>query len=142
MRLQHVLQSRPDWYDRNPVSLIRSFYVPALPPHAATTRWTYTVPAGKKFAVQTIQLNLIRDGATATPAVATINAALTPAAGGGDVALLVESPLGTLGAADQCTLGTTMVMAAGDALSGTSADASTGGTFSIMCAMTGLQFDA
>ena len=52
MRLSSLASARPAYYDRNATSVFLS-YAQALAPHATpTTRWTYTVPSGKKLLIE------------------------------------------------------------------------------------------
>ena len=49
MRLYTVTTSRAAPYDRTPITRVNTYVAGAQAPHATTQRWTYTVPAGKKF---------------------------------------------------------------------------------------------
>ncbi len=142
MRLFAQLPARPDWYDRNP--LVVSAYVEtgAVAPHAATTRWTYTVPAGKKTA---LQIGSAWCGAvTLAAAVGDVSAFLQYTPSGGVAAGIVQP--GFFGVAadlkDSMIAGATMVMLAGDSLLGRDYDTRTGGTCAFRTAFQGLEFDA
>lgn len=48
MRLGSLASARPAAFDRNPVQTIKQYAAFSVAPHVYTTRWTYTVPAGKR----------------------------------------------------------------------------------------------
>lgn len=56
-----------NWYDRKIKNINLNYDSGALAPHGATTRWTYTVPEGRKAFLEMLQLDMIRfDAATLT----------------------------------------------------------------------------
>lgn len=65
MKLTHVLQSRPAWWDRNPV-ITGIDYNAQVGPHAQTTRATYTAPGGKKALITSQRAGLIRAAVAGT----------------------------------------------------------------------------
>lgn len=119
------------WYDRNPLSIVRSYLNP-LANSAATTRWTYTVPANRKAYVELAQLCIFK---------AAVNTAFTSARcvlnyvpfGGSNTELMVcylytnvvgdtnSNAIGQsmlLGEGDVLTFQTTVICTAGEAYTG------------------------
>lgn len=67
MRAQHLQQTRPQWYDRNPLVIVQLASLFAVPPFGPTISWSYTVPANRKFVVESTQATIWRDTAAAAP---------------------------------------------------------------------------
>jgi hypothetical protein len=142
MRIQNVRASRPDWYDRNPVMVGNIYGGDALAPHALTTRFTYTVPTGKKCYLEYGQLKVTRDGATATPVKAGCDFPITAGISTTPILGIASIISGTLGATDNQTLGAAIILVAAFAFTGSTFDTSTGGTCGYIVTFKGTEFDA
>ncbi len=59
-------QSRPAYYDRNPVIQDTGNFLTGAAPHALTTRASYTVPTGKKALVADTYVHVLRRTAATT----------------------------------------------------------------------------
>jgi len=121
--------ARKEWYDRNPASKADSFGA-TLVPHAETVRKTYTVPAGKKAMVESLQARVIR--VTAATAAGTPYASWRITPSGGSVSSFLRALLITGQNAvkdeDKVSIGTTLTLFAGDKLEAATFDDSTAGT--------------
>lgn len=142
MRFQHVLQSRPDWYDRGAVAVFTGYNAGGVAPHAGTQRWTYTVAAGKKLAIQCFDAQILRITAAAAVAEYGIILQYVPSGGGGGYIVQPNSVDNAVSAGEDRILGSTMVLTSGDVISAITYDGSTGGTVSYNVSFQGLLFDA
>lgn len=142
MRIQHAQQTRPDWYDRTPVARALAYAIDLVAPHAETTRWTYTVPAGKKFTLQIGTALLQVQAAGAGNASRFVTITYTPSGGAATRLFFVAYYGNTVGQGQSVPVGATAVLLPGDVLFGTTADASVGGTMVYAVTMQGLEFDA
>jgi hypothetical protein len=142
MRVYAVTTARADWYDRNPIARANAYNATGIIPHAASTRWTYTVPAGKKFALQTAYASLMRDASATTLSYSRATVFYTPS-GGSQVFIIATDNLdNTVGSIQSLSIGGTTTMLAGDAIRGETADLSTGGSMVYRINSQGLEFDA
>jgi hypothetical protein len=131
----------PD-YDRNPVARANSYSTAGVGPHSGAVRWSYTVPSGKKTRVANLVVKLIRDGASGTPGMAAAFINYTPNGGAAVSVLIGYQNSGAVNALDGQAVGSSMVLLPGDAISGQTSDASTGGSFTYLLTWTGTEFDA
>lgn len=60
MRASQVQSARLHYYDRSPINRTFVFAIAATAPHAYTVQWTYTVPAGRKAMIDSIQAYIRR----------------------------------------------------------------------------------
>ena len=128
MRFGTVLSSRPVYYDRAPLDVLEAYSAATVAPHAATTRWTYTVPTNRKAFIEgTDVINMI-DGTVTTAGLAQAAIQVTPSGGGGTTVMngaMIQTVIGQSVVLDQPSLG---LLQPGDALSCFTADPGTGGT--------------
>lgn len=61
MRVSSYAVARPIYYDRNSSTKGKTYQASAVAPHTTTTRWTYTVPAGKAAYVEALNAMIYRD---------------------------------------------------------------------------------
>lgn len=103
------------WYDRNPSSIFRS-YVNPLANHAATTRWTYTVPTNRKAYVELAQIYIQK--ALANTAFTSARGVLNYVPFGGSNAELMVTYLYTnvQGDKDQNAIGQSILLNEGDVI--------------------------
>lgn len=130
------------WYDRNPISSIFEF-VGSLAPHAKTYWWAYTVPKNKKAFAEAIMCRVNR---------ATVAAPAVQAECGIEVQLLNNAALtgflrlnlfgNTIDDHDTIIVGNSVMLQAGEKITGYTFDISTGGSvdYNLTCKIT--EFDA
>lgn len=128
---------RLEWYDRNPQLTRLAYNVGAVAPHAATTRATYTVPSGKKAIVTTVSLQVLRESAAAPVG---LSGCLFGQAGGtSGTAYMLKNNVGD---SQTLYLGTTALVAAGEDVTISSVDLSTGGTHRFSMFVSVVEFNA
>jgi hypothetical protein len=141
MRLTNVGSSRPNFYDRNPLTPTTTGNQSNLvAPHGNTTRWTYTVPTARKALVGSVHASTNRE-TVAAPAAAQrsfVQRNAAPSSFFADAYLLNN----TVGAVAQSSVSGGAIILAGDAIAGSDADASTGGTCSFQTDCLVTEFDA
>jgi hypothetical protein len=135
--------SRPDWYDRNPKSVVLSSQA-VYSPHGTTQRWTYTVPAGKKAIFELAQLTMRRITVGTVFSGQNCYMSLTPNGGSPYQILYCELLNASPAIGDKELVSTqgTIVLCTGDAISVSDQDAGTGGTIEFTEIMKYTEFDA
>lgn len=134
--------SRPAWFDRNPVQVPKNYYSTAIAPHTLTTRWTYTVPTGKKALLEFALVKAIRSVAATTAGTVYAYLSLTPSGLTVVVLGVIELMANSVGDHDASLVGQSIVLGAGDALLAATLDTSTGGTVDYSLAAKLTEFDA
>ena len=140
MRVASLGVARPAYYDRNATSLFQS-YLAQIAPHATTTRYTYTVSAGKKVYLEHVGSRVLRTSAAAPVGQFGIEQQVTD--GTKQILLserysldntvnLVQDDIRVLG----CTI------YAGETVSGVTLDSSTGGLVQYWVSIKGTLYDA
>jgi len=119
---------RLEWYDRNPYHRFQSYMNNNTAPHGVTTRWTYTVPTGKKAFVEGAQTYIHRITAAAPVGLVQVVIYVTPSGGGMSAFLLSQLITNNVGDKDHTEIGGGPVLYPGDAIEGQTSDVSTGGT--------------
>lgn len=138
----NILVARPEWYDRAPRIEHLSYATQGIAPHADVVRFAYTVPAGKKFALQQMLCLTVRDAVAAPVGLATARLRGTPATGGGGGYLSSEFIGNVVGNGYAITNAGVVVCLPGDLIEGMTSDASTGGTVFYRINLQGISFDA
>ena len=135
MRVANVFSGRPQAYDRNPLAISVDADLGLIGPHAITQRWSYTVPAARKFQATSVFGRCQRATAATTP-----GRALTTVL---DAGTLFTAAIYTnvAGDKDSAALGTGPFYAAGLLVRGYTSDASTGGTMDYTNSLRGVEFD-
>ena len=129
MRVGHLQPTRPEWYDRNPLTLGQVYQADAVSGGAGgTARWSYTVPAGKKCYIDGLMAYLYV--AALRTAGGFHGAVITYIAGGGaggTVDLLNLRVYDNVrGAGKEIAIGAQGMMQAGDRILGSDYSATTG----------------
>jgi hypothetical protein len=142
MRTGQPIIGRPAWYDRNPVHVTKSYVGSAVAPHSATSRWSYTVPSGKKAMVELLRGSAIRDAAANTVDEVWIYIQLIP--GGQSAAYIIFTRLLTNNVGDKVefSIGQSMILLPGDQIFAYTADSSTGGAVHYELTAKITEFDA
>jgi len=142
MRIVYPPGARTEFYDRNPIQIQGVYEARAIAPHAQTTRWTYTVPAGKKMYAGSLFCGIVCDTDQTGGGECDSSIAMTPS--GGAVGGLLRASMAfsstTTGRAEPAVGGGYFL--AGDALLGRTEDLGTGGTISYLVSLQGTEFDA
>jgi len=115
-------------YDRAPASVSKVYSAAGVAPHGETTRFTYTVPAGKLALVASVVASAVR--VTAAAPVGYAFAAVKLNDGTVNAPIVIAAEIGNTVDSDARMNGTPQLVAlAGTVITGTTADGSTGGTF-------------
>lgn len=118
---------RPQYFDRNAASQYQDFDTGSVAPHAFTTRWTFTVPAGKLAYIELASAGEHRQTAATTAGLA--HAVVSASDGVTSVPLAFTTTFNnTVGASDHANSGAPTVMRPGYSATGQTLDQSTGGT--------------
>jgi hypothetical protein len=133
---------RQPWYDRNPVEKALVYTAATVAPHADMTRWTYTVPSGKKFMLQTGLCTIYRDAAAAVAGQGSARVRVTPSGGSTCVISAADVWVVTYGAGETRVAGTNVVVLAGGVMDAVSSDGANGGSCQIRLTAQGVEFNA
>ena len=142
MRILFPPGQRSNWFDRNAVTLVASYNAGGAAAHAATTRWTYTVPAAKKYLIGSAMIHFYRDIAPTTPADAYAAILIPPRGGAATAALRCFYDLSPISSPQIIAGLQGEILFAADTIAAQTADGSTGGTFSYSTHLAGAEFDA
>lgn len=113
----------------------------AVAPHGLTTRWTYTVPAGRFCIVELMRVFLLRETVAAPAAVAAALVTYTPSGGAAGFICNAQLLDNTVGAKEKENWGSELRLQAGDVLQGQTVDGSTGGTLRLHANFVGTEYD-
>lgn len=142
MKTGQPIIGRPAWYDRNPASKADIWTGAGVAPHAATTRKTYTCPAGKKAMVEVLELSVIRETAATTVGTAQAYVTITPSGGSAIVCIAAWIRTNTVADRNDAFLGASMLLFPGDRIDLMTLDLSTGGTCAYFVCYKITEFDA
>lgn len=134
MRVQHLQQTRPQYYDRISANVTQSYKALNVAPHATTTRATYTVPTAKLAYCDVMFAALIRSAASTVDGVSSLVFIYTPSGGGATdmVSTWIRDP--NTGFHNENGPATFGFMQAGDVLALQSTDSATNGTINYQAA--------
>jgi len=136
-----VASPRAEWYDRNPADASQDYYG-SLSPHVVTTRWSYTVPSGKKAWVQIATIFCMRRTAATTMGEVYVFLVIVPSGGSLKRLMIACFVDNTVWVKDKAYGGVGILLRAGDAVNANTADSSTGGTVDYYCGAKITEFDA
>jgi hypothetical protein len=140
MRVSSLGVARPAYYDRNGQSIVNLYYAGAAP-HAITTRWTYTVGAGKKLLVESQSTRLVRY--VAATAAGQYHAEIGVSSGVSGTLTCQAHSIDNAITNQYFVAATTQVtIFAGESVSGSTYDTSTGGNVEYYVSFKGTLFDA
>lgn len=142
MQVNSSSSARAAWYDRNAKSVTQESYVANTAPHSNTQRWKYTVPSARKFIIERLVSNSIRE--SQATAVGTVYNASTYRSGLVSSATFAyfEFTDNTVKLFRDRSVTSNTTMFEGDSVDFATADASTGGTVTYEGALIGAEFDA
>lgn len=126
----------------NPATIAASYGASAVAPHAATSRWTYTVPAAKRGLITILEASVVRDVAPTTAGLANAYIQLTPSGGAATFLLLASNAGGSVNDGRALALGCQLWLEAGDKLEALTSDASTGGSHQFVLTLAATEFTA
>jgi hypothetical protein len=141
MRLTQAFSGRPNYYDRAPLQAMQAFDG-TVGPHGATTRWTYTVPAGRKANIESLAGMIRRQTVAGTPALFQNSAQYTPFGGSVKIRYNLANNSNAVDGGQNYNIGVAGTMLAGDALAMTTIDGSTTGTVEYVCSAGIFEYDA
>lgn len=143
MRFFNVQQvARPYYFDRNQKTQSQVYNVQAVAPHGQTTRFTYTVPVGRKAYIET-GLCYIRRAVAATAALFAEGAITQVVDQGGGTYLASARLVSNVIDRDmQMTANGAGLLNPGNSVSGISSDGSNGGSVDYFLSLKVTEFDA
>jgi hypothetical protein len=133
---------RANYYDRNPLAKNNEYSQPAIGPHSAVQRWIYTVPTSKKAYLEACECSVTRDAAAAASGLVAAEVRYTPALGVAQRIIPLLFADNVVGSPHALAVSSYGFMQAGDAVSGVTTDASTGGTLNYTLGQKSTEFDA
>lgn len=137
MRFSSLITARPAPEDRSPLIIGGNGVSTNIAPHGAVTRWTYTVPIGRKARVSTAWMRWRRVTAAAPPGIVQINIQVTSSMLGD-----IRTTKNAVDDGESMVFsGATYLPSSGNILQ-TDQDASTGGTADYGSAFSGVEYDA
>ena len=128
------------WYDRNPIS-INGLYDATVGPHVEAVRITYTCPANRIAMVEVMGINATRITAAAPIGFVNVRWYCQPVGGVNRPFFTVTTFNNVTGVSIDRTIGSTMVLYAGDILTLTTTDVGTGGTIAYECGFKGSELE-
>ena len=130
------------WYDRNPSSKAEGWVNVGVAPHGVTKRVSFTCPDEKIAMVELLEVHVHRATVATTPIKASATFKLTPKQGTMKTILTARiTVLNTVGDKDGHSIGSTLMLFAGDILEGYTEDLSTGGTCDYLVLLKVTEFD-
>lgn len=142
MKISQANPARAAPYDRAALEIGRRFFSAGIGPHASTQRFTYTVPAGKKCLVESVQAMYLRETVAAPvglfSALVQVNLLAVTAI---DLATTI-SLNNTVGATDRAIVAPQSTIIATSLLQAFTADAGTGGAVTYLLTAKALEFNA
>jgi hypothetical protein len=143
MRLSNAQAvARPNPYDRNGTAKTSTALTGGAAPHAITQRWSYTVPVGRKAFIEAFFALVQRNTAAAPVGAAAVIMQYTPV--GGAATRVLDVWVSSNGVGDTALQTPTNFgfMQAGDVLTASDQDSSTGGTVTYVQTAKYTEFDA
>ena len=134
--------ARPSPGDRNPSNKVPAYAATGVAPAVATSRATYTVPAGRKADVETILLQINRATAAGTPGLFQGYLQYTPSGGSAVTIASTQSITNTVGQGDEVNEAPSLTLLAGDNIQLWTVDASTTGTVNYTLSVVLTEYDA
>ncbi len=138
MRIAAGSGQRANLFDRNPLTIQGTYDTTGIAPHTVTTRWTYTVPSNRKALIAWTDMVWTRLTAAGAAARVTIRIVL----GSGAVPSMRTINSNAVDATNTATGQVGQTLLAGESVSGTTQDNSTGGTCDYTISAGGTEFDA
>ncbi len=120
----HIAEAR----ERNPLTIGLAYLAGGVAPHAATTRFTYTVPASRAAILSDVFFSVMRDAAAAPVGLVSARLVLTTLTSGSPWLIEVSFIGNTVGDMTQNMLAPALYLRAGETIAAISDDASTGGS--------------
>lgn len=125
-----------------PTKVTQLYAAAGVGPHGVTTRWTYTVPAGRLAMIETLNAHVLRDAASGAPAIAGGYVQYTPAAGAATRVINPTIINGALGAVLDAPAIAPFFAQPGDVFLCQTLDLSAGGTLAYVFTLIATEMDA
>ena len=142
MKVSSYAVARPVYYDRNSATKGLTYAAAGVAPHATTTRWAYTVPAGKAAYVETLNMMLTRDNAPTVQQLAQVIVYILSSDAVTTIALQIREYTLSTYVFIYASQSNIALLKAGDIIYAATNDPSTGGTHIYTADMKLTQFDA
>lgn len=134
--------ARPVPIDRNGVTTLSTSGPATVAPHAPTSRWAYTIPAGKKICSNTIQGAMMRETAAAPVGICNMEVRVQPSGGSIATAIYRIFLNNAVDAGIDFLVTPGFMLRAGDYIDCRTTDNSTGGTTIFQTSHTFTEYDA
>ena len=141
MRVSSFAVARPAYYDRNATSKNLVYGSAAIAPHANTTRFTYTVPSGRKCFVESLNVASFRETAATVVGQQFLNIVVYDGTTYCNLIALYYYTT-AVGSVQTQILGNNATVYAGQQILGATWDLSTGGTQDLRLSAKGSEYDA
>lgn len=141
MFISNPTTARAAWYDRNPISEFDN-YQATLSPHATTKRYSYTVPSGKKFNLETFLCDATRVTAASTVGTCGCSGGVVNTAATNFTVIEIQYQDNTVIHVASVYTSTTIMLQAGEGYASYTFDDSTGGSIQYQMTTKGTEFDA
>ena len=141
MRVSSYAVARPQYYDRNATTKNLAYGAAAIAPHLNTTRFTYTVPSGRKCFVESLSVSSYRDSAATVAGQQLLNIVVYDGVTYCNLISLYYATT-TVGAVQTQILGNNATVYAGHVILGATWDLGTGGTQDLRLSAKGSEYDA
>lgn len=139
MRVNNASSGRPQYYDRNPLTVsVLGYFNAGLAPAGSTLRASYTVPSNRKANISAVSLSMIRQTVATTPLLA--GAGIQRTTDVGDFSANLYNNV--VGATDEARSGINLFGFAGNVYNLNTFDNSTGGTIQFDLQAWIYEFDA
>lgn len=140
--LIHLLPSRPDYFDREPLVVVNNYVGLSQGPHGLTLRTLYSVPSRRKAYVEAAVTHVLRVNPAGAAGVPESWVYILPAVGGSVRFSIARILANNVGERDSMVTSGIGMVGAGDAVSGQTQDNSTGGFVDYIIGVKATEFDA
>ena len=130
------------WYDRNAITVFKRYVATDVAPHAATERWSYTVPKGRKAFVEYLAASAVRITIAGPHGLVTACIDLGIAGASAESVMAAQVMTNEIGDKDRVNIGHSLTLEGGDVLTSSTTDLSTGGTMAYRTIAKIIEFDA
>ena len=133
---------RPFWYDRYPSSPVESYIKFNVAPHGLTSRWTYTVPPGRRAFIEILAVKVLRQTVADTVGIARADILIHITGVPTPRILSAFICTNVAGDTDRGEVGHSVILNAGEWIKGETSDSSIGGTCAYLLTLKVTEFDA
>ena len=142
MRVSSYAVARPAAFDRNPVQTVKSYASFSLAPAALTSRWSYTVPAGKRAVMTSGNIFVQRNTVATSVGQNQYEIYVAPVGVGATAFMQFYDSDNTLNRSLTLVISQGPLLNATDVVAAQTRDTSTGGSNNVSISATFTEFDA